>query len=66
MNKPNPHEKIEIFYLDKYRNKISFTIFQKDFEHHKILFLEKSQIENLGDIWYTKNNLTTKLDYYND
>lgn len=57
---------VEFFYFDKYKRKISQKVPFRDFEHYKIQYLEMSMVENIGDVWYTHNNLTTKLDYYND
>ncbi len=58
--------RVDIFYFDKYKRKINFNISLKDFEHYKIQLLEKSLVENIGDVWYTMDNITKKLDYYND
>lgn len=57
---------IEFFYFDKYKRKISQKVNRKDYNYYKILYLEKSLVDNIGDVWLTKDNLTTKLDYYND
>lgn len=58
---------VEFFHVDKYKRKhVLEKVPHKDFHHYKVIFLERSMLGKIGEVWYTYNNLTTKLDYYND
>ena len=58
---------VEFFHVDKFKRKhVLEKVPFKEVDHYKIIFLERSMIGKIGEVWYTYNNLTTKLDYYND
>lgn len=58
-------EKVEIFYYDRFRRKVSFTVPLREFEYHRISMLERTFTEDIGDVYYHYNGITKKLDYYN-
>jgi hypothetical protein len=58
---------VEFFHVDKFKHKhVLEKVPYREFHNFKVIFLERSMNGEIGEVWYTYNNLTTKLDYYND
>lgn len=43
----------------------SFKTFGQDFKFHAVELMEQEQNEEIFDVWFTCNEITEKLDYYN-
>ena len=56
---------IYFHYYDKYNRKIVYRCKKRDFWASAMLLLEKIIIDIDKKLYYTENNITKQLDYYN-
>lgn len=59
--------KINFYYIDKYGKKVEYFIDRSDLKTFKLIILERSRVEQLGDIYMQvdEEGNYIKLDYYN-
>jgi len=53
-------------YINKQKQRVEYSIDIRDVKTFKIELLEKSQTDNLGDIFIMKDGEWEVLDYYNN
>jgi len=58
--------KVLFSYLNRHKQRIEYEVDQEDMYNAKIYLLEKSQTDNLGDIFIMQDGEWRKLDYYNE